>query len=210
MTDGSGPTTGSKKHHCGRPSGQFNFHKKGIGLSFFRITVANGVGPRGSERMVFMKKVGVIMGSDSDLPVVEKPWINSRSTGCPTRCMSTPPPHAGAGRYLCPDCPGKGVRRDHRCRRQGSPPGRCAGRQHRAAGDWHPGEVLHPGWAGCTALHRSNAHGHSGSHCGHRWGCQCRPPGHPDSGQSPMQTWRTSSARPEPQSPKRCWRRMPK
>ena len=60
MTDGSGPTTGSKKHHCGRPSGQFNFHKKGIGLSFFRITVANGVGPRGSERMVFMKKVGVI------------------------------------------------------------------------------------------------------------------------------------------------------
>ena len=28
--------------------------------------------------------------------------------------------------------------------------------------------------------------------------------------QSPMRTWRTNSARPEPQSPKRCWRRMPK
>lgn len=41
--------------------------------------------------MVCMKKVGVIMGSDSDLPVVEKAIDKLKEYGVPTRSTSTPP-----------------------------------------------------------------------------------------------------------------------
>ncbi len=42
-----------------------------------------------------MKKIGIVMGSDSDLPVVKRPWTPLTNSACPLRFMSfrlTEPP----------------------------------------------------------------------------------------------------------------------
>ena len=153
--------------------------------------------------MVFMKKVGVIMGSDSDLPVVEKAMDKLKEYGVPYEVhvysAHRTPEQAGTFARTAQE-KGFGVIIGAAGK---APTWPVRWPPTPSAGDWHPGEVLHPGWAGCTALHRSNAHGHSGSHCGHRWGANLAPPWPSRFWQSPMRTWRTGSARPEPQSPKK-------
>lgn len=95
------------------------------------------------------KKVAVIMGSDSDLPVVKgaighlKILWDSGGSPCDER-----PPHPRTGLRLCPGCPEKRFWRHHCGRGEGSPSGRCFGGPHRLAGDRYPHQILHPGWVG--------------------------------------------------------------
>ena len=95
MTDGSGKDHREQKAYLRRPSGQFNFQMEGIGLSFFHIAKTAQKAPAFGEiaqtppgychqrgRFV-MKKVGIVMGSDSDLPVVEKAIGKLKEYGVP-------------------------------------------------------------------------------------------------------------------------------
>lgn len=95
MTDGSGKDHREQKAYLRRPSGQFNFQMEGIGLSFFHIAKTTQKAPAFGEiaqtppgychqrgRFV-MKKVGIVMGSDSDLPVVEKAIGKLKEYGVP-------------------------------------------------------------------------------------------------------------------------------
>lgn len=98
MTDGSGKDHREQKAYLRRPSGQFNFQMEGIGLSFFHIAKSqhHTESPQRSERSTrplrdhchqrgrfVMKKVGIVMGSDSDLPVVEKAIGKLKEYGVP-------------------------------------------------------------------------------------------------------------------------------
>lgn len=98
MTDGSGKDHREQKAYLRQPSGQFNFQMEGIGLSFFHIAKSqhHTESPQRSERSTrplrdhchqrgrfVMKKVGIVMGSDSDLPVVEKAIGKLKEYGVP-------------------------------------------------------------------------------------------------------------------------------
>lgn len=72
------------------------------------------------------KKVAIIMGSDSDLPVVKAAISELKAFGVPSEVhvMSahrTP----GTGRRICNQCKGKRIRCDHRCCRKGCSFGWC-------------------------------------------------------------------------------------
>ena len=112
-----------------------------------------------------MKKVGVIMGSDSDLPVVEKAIDKLKEYGVPYEVhvysAHRTPVQAGefAGQPRRTDL-GRSSRP-----REGGASGRGAGGQHHAAGDWDSRQILHLGRAGRAAVHGADAHRNP---CGHR------------------------------------------
>ena len=92
-----------------------------------------------------MKKVGIIMGSDSDLPVVEKAIDTLKSFGV------TPEVHVYSAHrtpcrspVLCPERPAERHRSHHRRRRKGRPSGRRSGCQHHPAGHRSAGQLPHP------------------------------------------------------------------
>ena len=85
-----------------------------------------------------MKKVGIVMGSDSDLPILRKSMDTLKELGIPFEChIYLRPPHPRRGTGLCPERPGQRVRRaDRRCR-YGGASGRGHCRQHHPSRHWH-------------------------------------------------------------------------
>ena len=65
-----------------------------------------------------MKKIGIVMGSDSDLPVLRKAMDTLRVP------YLFRPPHSRGSKGICPVRPGKRLRRHHRRRRHGCTSGR--------------------------------------------------------------------------------------
>lgn len=94
--------------------------------------------------MADRKKVAVVMGSDSDLPVVGKAIDKLKAFGIPVEAhvMSAHRTPRG-GRVLLLLGGGQRLRRHHRGGGQGRPLGRRPRGAHHPAGHRHPGEILH-------------------------------------------------------------------
>ena len=128
------------------------------------------------------KKVAVIMGSDSDLPVVKGALDELDKFGIPyeVHVMSGTPTPA-----LVMNLPEtrKRLRRDFVRRRKGQDIWAAFWRKtYHAAGDRHSGQVFYTGRAGRIAGNRTDAEGHSGGNCRNRRGSQCRNSGSTDAG----------------------------
>lgn len=117
-----------------------------------------------------MKKIAVLMGSDSDLPAVKAAFALFREYGVPyeAHVMSA---HRSpeAVREFSAAARERGLRRNHRGGREGCAPCGRGGCQHDAAGHWHPGEIFNARRAGCAACNGADAFGHAGGNRGHRW-----------------------------------------
>lgn len=110
--------------------------------------------------MADRKKVAVVMGSDSDLPVVGKAIDKLKAFGIPVEAhvMSAHrTPEEAASFASSAEEKGFGV--IIAAAGEGRPSGRRAGGPHGAAGYRHSGEILHPGRAGFPVVHGPNALG---------------------------------------------------
>ncbi len=114
-----------------------------------------------------MKKVAIIMGSDSDWPVVKSACTVLKDFGIPFEAhilSAHRTPEAAADFAKSARANGYGV---YPVRgRHGRPSGRCLCRQHHPAGGRHPDEGRCPGRPGRIACHRADAQRFSGGHRG--------------------------------------------
>lgn len=115
-----------------------------------------------------MKKVAIVMGSDSDLPVVEKAIDTLKEFDVPFEVhvfsAHRTPEQAKAFAVEARE-------NDFGCVIAAA--GKAAhlagstGGKHYFTSDWHSGEILDAGWFGCAAFYCANACGDSGGNCCH-------------------------------------------
>ena len=116
-----------------------------------------------------MKKVLVVMGSDSDLKVMEKCVDRLKSFDIPTEvriCSAHRTPAVAEQLAKNAAAEGFGVIIAAAGKRGASarflPPRRCTGGLHHASGNRRADGHQRHGWHGQPALHRADAQGHSG------------------------------------------------
>ena len=128
-----------------------------------------------------MRKVAVVMGSDSDLGVMRACADTLRALEIPF-CVRVLSAHRTpeAARDFALNARADGFGRHHRRRGQGRASGRGDGGQHHAAGHRRAHQVLDAGRAGRAFVHRADAAGNAGGHRGHRRGQKRRAAGRAD------------------------------
>lgn len=112
------------------------------------------------------KKVAVIMGSDSDLPVVKGALAELDHFGISyeVHVMSAHRTPALAAEFAG-NAKKNGFGVILAAAGKGSTSGRRSGCAYHTAGNWNSGKVLDFGWTGCTAGNGSDAERHSGGYC---------------------------------------------
>ena len=108
-----------------------------------------------------MKKIGIVMGSDSDLPVVEKAMATLEKFGVPFEAHVYSAQNACRGKRICKGRKGKWLWCHHCGSGKGGTSGRCHGGKYNPSRNWYSYQILHIGWIGCSAFHRTDAGGTS-------------------------------------------------
>lgn len=114
-----------------------------------------------------MKKVAIVMGSDSDLPVVEKAIDTLKEFAVPFEVHVFSAHRTPEQAKRLPWRQGRMTLARNCSSRKGCASCGSTGGKHYFTSDWHSGEILDAGWFGCAAFYCANARGDSCGNCGH-------------------------------------------
>ena len=128
------------------------------------------------------KKAAVIMGSDSDWPIVQKAVSKLKSFGVETEVHVMSAQDAGGSLRICQKRGGTGLWRNHCGGRHGGASGRRAGGTYHFAGNRNPHEVGGAGRNGRASRDGNDASRRTSSDSRNRRGGQRRHTGSADSG----------------------------